>query len=781
MKKEFLIICIAISLSPAVFSQTHISKEVSVKLENYTWSFSTERLFVHTDKNFYTAGEIIWFKIYNVTDSFSNAAILSKIAYVEVLDDQNTAVARTKISLDQKGGHGSIELPLTAASGYYSLRAYTNWMKNFGPEVFFQKKITLVNPFKNIPGKKDSLELSRIDLFPEGGDLVHNLPSRIAFKIDRADKDISGKGYLLDEKNDTLSSFVPYKFGMGSFNLTPDKSHSYRVVFVFDDNSVVASVLPQIFSKGYVMSVDEENQKINVAVRSNATEGSEIFLVVHNRGIVKAAKKNSLSNGVALFSVDKSGLGTGVSQITVLNNAGQPVCERLFFVPPSQKIMLNANLSKTVYNNRDEVSVSVSSASPVTANLSLSVYQFDSLQANDAHDITSYVWLESELNGKVENARYYLSGNSVEIRKSADYLMLTQGWRRFNQYKNLSRQITTKYLPESAGQVISCRVTDSVTGAPAKNVQVILSIPETSYKLFLGLSNDSGIVRIRTTEFFGKGELILQAMDKQRRYRIELISPFSDQFTSNRYGPFRISADFKNLLENYSIGMQAQHIYSSDSLEQFTMPELKDSFPFYGKPDYSYLLDNYKRFTTMEEVLREYVREISVGVKGAGRLDFKLLNETNREINTDNILVTIDGIPVPDPDKIFDMDPLKVRRIDIIPKNYVLGTSVFYGLASFLTYKENHEGVDIDPKALRLDYEGLQIKRQFYSPDYSMEQRRRSRIPDLRNTLFWNPDISINQQVQFYTGDNKGKYLVVVQGLTKDGEPVATVAAFEVK
>lgn len=778
MKIVLFIISLTILFIAEVFSQDRGLQEIRSGLQGRAKQFPSEKLYVHTDKSFYTAGEILWFKIYRLTDSVSNAALSSKVAYVDILDEQNAAIAKAKISLDEKGGDGSIELPLTLASGYYRFRAYTAWMKNFGPEGFFQKKITLVNPFKSTGSKKDSVRLGRIDLFPEGGDLVNGLPSQLGFKIQNNGKEVAGKGYVVDEQGDTLLRFAPHKFGMGSFNLTPNTLHHYKAIFVFDDNSVVVRDLPQVLDRGYVMHVEEESQGINVTVRTNFPSPSpDIFLIAQNRQVIKSAKQNSLANDVTFFSINKSELGPGISQITVFNSERQPVCERLFFNPPLQKKTIAAKLSKQEYHNRDKVALALSADISAPAELSVSVYQLDSLQLRDLQDISTYVYLESELTGEIENPLYYLSGTSEDIKKAADHLMLTQGWRRFNRKENF----TSQFLPESLGQVITARVTDVATNLPVKDLQVNLSIPETSYKLFSGFSDDSGIVRIRTTEFFGRGELVLQAANKNNNYKIEVINPFAEQYSGTAYPALSISSAHKNLLENYSIAMQSQHIYSTDSIQQFLLPGLRDTFPFYGKPDYSYQLDNYKRFTTMEEVLREYVREISVGVRGTDGLNFKLLNEMNREFYTDNILVTVDGVPVPNPDKIFGMDPLKVRRIDIIPRHYVLGTSVFYGLASFLTYKEDHEGIDIDPKAVRLDYEGLHIRREFYSPDYSAEGRLKSRIPDLRNTLFWSPQVTAGQAVEFYTGDNKGRYLIVVQGLTNTGDPISVISELTVK
>jgi len=760
-------------------SQDNSLAVLESKLKDHQKIFPSEKLYVHTDKSFYTAGEILWFKIYNCTDSLNKSTVNSKVVYTELLDDHNTPVLQAKISMDDNTGNGSLELPLTLNSGNYNLRSYTNWMKNFGAGHFFEKKISIVNPFKTLP-PIEATPSGSIDLFPEGGNLVNGILSQIGFKISTFGRPVSGKGYVIDENNDTAARFEPFKFGLGNFYFTPDIQHRYKAIYVFDDNSFISKSLPQIFAEGFVMHLDEENQKIKITVRTNNQASSEVYLIAQNRQKSKAAKQSSVANGVAIFSIDKTDLGPGVSQLTVFNQSRQPVCERLFFIRPSQETIIKATSAKETYTNREKVSVSISPDSPIAANLSISVFQLDSLQTSDDHNINSYFWLESELNGKIENPQFYLAGESEEIKKATDHLMLTHGWRRFSWDKVLDESPSVKFQPESLGQMIVCRVTDPVTGQPVKGVKIFMSIPETTYKLFPGISNDSGIVRIRANEYFGKGEMILQTVERRENYKIEVIKPFSDQFVTVSNEPFIIQETKKALLENYSIGMQSQYIYTGDSIQKFSVPALKDSLPFFGRGQVSYLLDDYTRFTTMEEVLREYVREVNVGVRG-GNLKFKLLNEVQHEYFSDNILVLIDGVPLPDPDKMFAVDPMKIRRIDIFPRSYVLGTSLFFGLANFSTYKENHENIDIDPKAVVLDYEGLQIKREFYSPNYSNAELWKSRIPDLRNTLYWSPNITGNQKVQFYTGDNKGKYVVVVQGLNNKGEPINSVSGFEVR
>ena len=71
---------------------------------------------------------------------------------------------------------------------------------------------------------------------------------------------------------------------------------------------------------------------------------------------------------------------------------------------------------------------------------------------------------------------------------------------------------------------------------------------------------------------------------------------------------------------------------------------------------------------------------------------------------------------------------------------------------------------------------GLQHTRVFYAPDYSNSQDLLERIPDYRNTLYWNPHVKINGQnnvdLEIYTSDDTGLYQIEVNGITNKGHPI---------
>jgi hypothetical protein len=146
-------------------------------------------------------------------------------------------------------------------------------------------------------------------------------------------------------------------------------------------------------------------------------------------------------------------------------------------------------------------------------------------------------------------------------------------------------------------------------------------------------------------------------------------------------------------------------------------------------------------------------------------------------------LVLLDGIPVFNIDKIFAIDPLKVQKLDVVNQRYIYGPAQTEGIFSFTSYKGDMAGVDLDPHAVVIDYEGLQFQREFYSPVYDTETKAASRIPDFRNLLFWSPSIykQGKEAVSFYTSDQKGKYIGVIQGITANGEVGSQYFSFEVK
>jgi hypothetical protein len=780
--------------------------ELLSTFDSYRNGVVQEKLFVHTDKPVYLAGEISWFKIYCVEAGSHRSLSLSKVAYVDVVDNEDRPVLQGKIALVNSEGRGSFFLPLTLSSGNYKLRAYTNWMKNFGPDYFFEQPIMVINTLKEMPaaaggaGMQTGGEASLrgagagvdsdyfIAWFPEGGDLVKDIPTRVGFRITSRDgKGVDGQGVVMDENRDTVAVFAAMRFGIGQFRFTPTGEHVYRAVIACHGDTI-GSGLPVVHDRGYVMNVhDEGTGQVRVTVGARGALSPEIYLFARAGPDRRLSLKAELVHDSAVFVLNKDSLGVGINQLTVFDGVLEPVAERLYFRRPLDPLSIEVRADQPQYAKRSKINLAVI-VRDTSTHLSISVYRIDSLMPGaQPADIYSYLWLGSDLKGRVESPEYYLLARGAEADQALDNLMLTHGWRRFRweSIRRLARrELTFPYPPEHNGHIVMGRLTDTRTGGPVSNRISFLTSPGTAYRFQAALSDSGGKVFFDVKDFYGPDGIILHAGSAaDSPFKVDIFSPFSEQYAGDHLPSFGLSGAQRRSLALRSENMQVQNIYSGDSLHRFRIDH-SDSLHFYGIPDHSYLLDDYTRFTTIEEVLREYVREINV-TRPRGRSHLLMLDEPRREFfEDDNTLVLLDGIPVPD-DKIFFYDPLKVRKLEVIPRRYFLGPAEFSGVASFTTYKGDFDGLELDRHSMLIDYEGLQWQREFYAPVYETEPKKSGRLPDFRDLLFWSADLSIDGQghgaASFYSSDLPGTYRIVVQGISSAGDTGSASSGFEVR
>lgn len=775
-----------------IFAQSINDASLADKFKIYRSKAIPEKLFIHTDREFYVAGEIIWFKIYYVNGDSHEPMKMSKIAYVEILNSNNEPVLQAKISLELGTGKGSLYLPASFNTGYYSFRAYTNWMKNFEASYFFEKKIAVANTLKNPDhvATADSVTFSA-NFFPEGGNLVNDITSKVGFMVASSKGNVHDfQGYITNRNNDTIASFAPSRFGLGHFYIKPEAGNSYKAIITLPNGTVINKPLPEAYDYGYAMNVRDMSNRITVTVKARKREGEtnteQVTLAGHTRQVLHVAEKAFLSNrDSAVWIIDKEKIGEGVTYLTLFNGNGTPVCERLLYKKPQRGIALNVNTDRPTYAIRQKISLALDA--PVQAgilDLSASVFHVDTLNTQ-LSTIVDYMWLVSELGTEIESPEYYVS-DDVGVQEAAENLMLTHGWRKFKWDDILKGgNAFIKFLPEINGHIVTGKIKDTRTDKPVANADAYLSIPGRPFGFYTSRSDKDGNLFFEIKKYYGNGQIIGQpGIETDSLYRVDINRPYVEAAPRKRYASLLLSESLKEQLLQRSIGMQAQNIYSGDSMRKFSAPYFYDTLPFFGTPSVSYKLDDYKRFTTMEEVLREYVREVGVGTSSQG-LTFKMFNFIAHDFFPNNSLVLVDGVPLHNPNKIFAFDPLKVRRLDIVSSRYVLGRSTFNGLASFSTYDPGFAAFELDPKLVAIDYSGLQLHREFYSPQYRTKEQLERRIPDFRNTLYWSPDITTGKDgksvIEFYSSDLPGKYRVIVQGTSSKGDLVSSQAVFEVK
>lgn len=740
-------------------------------------------MYVHTDKEVYLTGEIIWFKIYQGAEQDT-----SKVAYLDLLDAADKTVITAKVSLEHMRNNGSVLIPLAVPSGNYLLRAYTSWMKNSPDELFFQKQVTIINPFKSPDASRQSTYATGARFYPEGGQLVKGLGSKLAVKLsDRKGNATAGEGYILNLQKDTVARFLVPANGIGLFEFKPlTKEHTAIIITATDSFNLS---LPPAAEEGYVMRAETTSTGIAVKVQTGFTGPQQVTLAIRRKNNLVATQTVPMTQGAANFDIPYAGLHGGVYQLTILNALSQAVAERLVYVAPAAPGHVKVGTGKQAYSTREQVNISINSLTsdgkPVPADLSVAVYPLDFKPEGGAPAISNYFSILSDLQ-EVGLSPAALPADATLAASALDDLLLVSQSRyvEWNKLTGLRKQ-TINYLPETTGHTVIAQVKSKSGNKPLNDQEVFLSVPGASFAFAAGHTDAQGLARFTVPELYGSKRISVTLNGTASSdYEVELLSPFYNAGTAatKQLRPFNFPAT-ASLLEKYSINMQVQNIYHSDSMRIFYAHEALDTARFYGRPIYSYQLDNYTRFKTMEEVLREYVQEMSVGARN-GKLYLKIADEARKVFNEENLLVLWDGVPLQDPHSVLQFDPLKVKRLEVVPRRFAAGGSIFNGIASFTTYNGDLAGYAAGPNKL-MDYEGLQLQREFYSPSYNNTERLHSRLPDFRNTLYWAPNVFTDAKgetvINFYTGDRKGKYIAVIQGLDDWGNPVSATHQFEVK
>jgi hypothetical protein len=412
----------------------------------------------------------------------------------------------------------------------------------------------------------------------------------------------------------------------------------------------------------------------------------------------------------------------------------------------SGSLVIKVNANAEQYQRRKKVGITIntsdSSGKQIPSNLSISVYRLDSLTSQDPSEIYSA-----------------LQNRQLPNNPSA-----------------------FPYPPEYKGHFVTGKMLDRNTRMSSKFVNGYLSVMDDANSFYNARTDAKGNITFLVSKLNSADSIVVQTHSYyDREHQIEIESPFFNQYSPRRASTFVPTNAYPVTMLSQSINAQATSLYYEDQLNKFKFIK-KDSTPFYYKEDMHYTLDDFTRFSKLEDVFREYIRPVGV-TKRQGVFHLTVFNDVTRLVNDMEPLVLVDGVPVFDMNSLFTYDPLKVKTIDIVTSKYFKSGAVFPGIISMHTYRGRSDGQMIDPNANVLSYEIVQKQRVFYSPSY--QQPVSEHIPDFRCVLYWNPSIqtdkSGNAEVEFYTSDLDGEYIIQLNGVSPEGKAGSASSAFIVK
>ncbi|MEP6260118.1 MAG: hypothetical protein ABJ092_00975 [Gillisia sp.] len=368
---------------------------------------------------------------------------------------------------------------------------------------------------------------------------------------------------------------------------------------------------------------------------------------------------------------------------------------------------------------------------------------------------------------------------SISIRKLEDLEVLPRYTaQNFPTVNTKGSGVSPVYLPELRGQLISGRILknpDFDGNLGLANKIVALSIPGDSFFLRLVKTDARGRFTLNLENNDFGPRTFLQVLGEDRgKFTIVLDPDPSINYSSLLFESLHLPMSFEDKIMERSIYSQIENSYlemKQDSLLWNGKP-----YPFYGVLPEVYDLDEFTRFKSLNEVLIEIVKLVSIRRMGGNQQLDIVGGFIEPEGGNYGPLVLVDGVLLQDHSEIIAYDARKIKKIHVLREKYFLGPQVYKGIISFETIGGDFFDVMKKDFISEIEMVRPQQDKMFFNPSYQDLDSSQNRIPDYRLQLLWNPNFSITNRatnVEFYTSDVPGEYEISIEGFTEDGTAVS--------
>ncbi len=671
-------------------------------------------------------------------------------------------------------------------------------------EINDEKSITSNFPLKHVADNAD------LQFFPEGGDLINGLKSKVGFKAIKGDGlSTSIKGTIIDNSGTTVANITSQHLGMGTFDLTPESGKTYKANITFADGSQNTFALPIAREEGITLSADNSNKdSLRIKLSSNAAyftknKGKVYYIVAQNGQTICFAAQTTLNTNIYSASILKTKFPSGVLKLTLFSG-GQILSERVVLIQRNDLLNITMKTTQPTYTIRDKVVMNVSvnkDQKPVEANMSVTVVDETKVPYDDISETTilNYLLLTSDIKGYIENPNYYFTNVNEKTIADADILMLTQGYRRI-VYKDILANVypVKKFLPET-GITISGTLRNN-TGLPISKGNLNLTVPGKNISLYT-TSNNVGEFKFTNLTIPDSTEISVNAKNNVNSNNLmilldnEIFQPLTPDL--NIPGVIaNIDSTLTPYLKNAKQRIESSRVLKEVTIKATSVAKMKqqthaDHPRLAGLSSIPDAVLTSERFAACPMIL-QCVQSIVPGLTYDSynvyvTRSYQQGDKRPVEIFYNGLQVDfgyLQNIPSSDVESIefFRSDGLSgINRMGntqgVLVVNSKIVPKVKYKKEDLLALIKKINEVTITPR-------GYSEPRVFYSPKY--EVSKASAIGgDLRTTIFWNPSLATDATgattVQFYNADGKGSYRAIIEGIDNDGNIGRAIYRYKVQ
>ncbi|OSZ76847.1 hypothetical protein CAP36_10450 [Chitinophagaceae bacterium IBVUCB2] len=774
-----------------------------------SWSEKSpiEKVYLHTDRENYIAGETAWFKAYLYSDYLPDT--ISTVLYTELINESSQIIRRSISPVLVGSSSGHLDLPDSLSTGFYVLQSYTATMLNQQPDFIFKRRVFIYGKNTSQLASKPQERKIEIDFFPEGGNLIAGLSSTVAFKAaDQNGYPVAVKGFIKNEKSEIVAEFSSYHDGMGMFDLKTTASEKYYAV-LSGDAIATKYELPAALAKGIVLTVMPHPQGSYFEIQQhpgdvNFEPAYMIGQIQHHvvfRQNLKAGSKEL--QGV----INTQNLRSGIMQVTVFNKDGLPLAERLCFVNNKEYFQSAELITDTLnFSEKGKNRFSVLMKDTLKGNFSFSITDaaFNENEIRKENILTSLL-LTSDIKGYVHNPAWYFANNNDSVNTAMDLVMMTNGWRRF-KWNELLKAPAIKYKdPAYITLTGKVKIRGSSKPFADKQLFVWMITPDSTRTVQMVRTDKQGTFRLDSMLFYGNNRFLFSDTRGKKSDFIDV------EFTSDPVEKL------------FALPKPDNQLFLAPGTFVFGSSKYADDYDEIRKAA-GLMLDEITLKVRKKSPIQELEEKYASGMfSGMSEKTIDLIN-TDEVLTQENIFdylkSRVPGLTIMDPNitdasipemgslddgtsyKIYyryspsasSMGPIPMTLylneiessasvIATLPANQIALIKLYSSFAGaagngaggvLAIYTKKDVDITMSAGSYLSKYNGFTVTKEFYAPDYTASSIDKSKT-DNRITLDWRPAIlinSINPKIPFtfYNNDRTKKFRLVMEGITIDGK-----------
>ena len=720
-----------------------------------------ERVYVHLNRSEYLAGDNIWFKAYIYDPKAKQLMIETNKLYAELFDQSGKLMERKTLFVTNGLANSFFKLDQKLKNGIYTIRAYTNWMRNFNDQPIYSQEFRIRAIGSSTPVATSSsaeiLPAADLQVFPEGGMFVEGIDNHFGVKLTMPNgQGTASKGYVIGPKNDTLETFTTNHLGFGDFTIYDAKKFKYKIAIEYESIKHKEITISEPLEKGIGMIVNTLlPSKIIVAINMNlqtatGLKDQDIIMAVHNNGIVYKSSYFRTTEDGFITIINKSLLGPGVNHITIFGSDFKPLAERLIFN--------NSNIVRGIVDikhclQKDSLSIEVCTTDRdnigKTASLSFSILPAKTGGNNFSNSLHTDLLLNSSIKGNIESSNYYTESDDLKHQKDLDNLLLTQGWRRYEWPDILTNKIPAETYPFEKGFTIDASAENLFKGKGEKNSIISLFSPKNSL-LLVGNVDETGNVSFTDLHLSDSSHVILSAANlkgagSNRNLKASVNYPsFDSTITlSKSYlekNPIA-DTDLSTPLTEELIELKEVVISAKKEANPF------DNDPYYSINDKFYVItkENYYKYYSLESLLnseffiqatRNSMNDLNISM---GRGQRSLFGSNSPAVIIDGIQCDLSFLSMI---SIYDIEAIAVNKSGSV-------MAQGNGSINIITRKSAIDWGESGYSRKRLLLvNGYAKNAEFFTPKYVLSPESESY--QKHASIYWNPDVTTDSTGKAY-------------------------------